>query len=65
MGIGRKIAGGFLILWGAVDLVFGVPEMLYYVSAYGLNPATIGGLAGVFVGAPLLIYAGIKLVRSK
>ena len=65
MGIGKKIAGGFLILWGIAGLVFGVPNILYDVGVYGLNPSTIGGLISVFVIAPLLIYAGVKLVRSK
>ena len=65
MGIGRKIAGGFLVFLGAVELVYGVPYNLGYVAAYGLNPVNAGGLAGAAVFGALMLYFGIKLIRSR
>ena len=64
MGIGRKIAGGFLILLGIGGL-YDIPRLLYYAATFGLNPAVVGGMIGAFVVAPLMIYYGIKLIKSK
>ena len=65
MGLGKKIAGGFLVLLGAIELVYGVPYNLGYVATYGLTPTDIGGLTGAVVLGALMLYFGIKLIRSK
>lgn len=64
MGLGKKIAGGILLFLG-VGSIYGLLMNIGVAELYGLTPSTIGALIGNVAFTVLLLYFGIKLVRSK
>lgn len=64
MGLGKKIAGGILLFLG-VGSIYGLFMNIGIAETYGLTPTTTGALIGNAIFTALLLYFGIKLVRSK